>query len=164
MSYVIEVQNPHDYAVDATYLHAAAAAALAAEGADEDASLTIRLDTDAAVAALNESYRGIAAPTDVLSFPADMPLMPGEAPYLGDLIIAHDYAAAQAARENHPLRESLALLVVHGTLHLLGYDHATPAERAAMWSVQAAILEKLNIPLGIVPALEYYDEKDDTDH
>jgi probable rRNA maturation factor len=69
-------------------------------------------------------------------------------------VIAFPYASAQAAREGHHLGDSLSLLVVHGTLHLIGYDHDTPAARAAMWAAQEAALRALDVPLEIVPALE----------
>lgn len=65
---------------------------------------------------------------------------PELAHYLGDVIIAYPYAAAQAVAFDRPAADELALLAVHGTLHLLGYDHATPAEEEAMWARQAAVL------------------------
>lgn len=77
--------------------------------------------------------------------------------YLGDLIIAWPYATAQAEKHNHPLNDSLALLVVHGTLHLLGYDHDTPENRARMWAQQAQALDALQIDTAIVPTLEGHE-------
>lgn len=62
---------------------------------------------------------------------------------LGDLIIAYPYAARQAARYGHSLAAELQLLVVHGCLHLLGYDHDTPERQAEMWRVQGEILASL---------------------
>lgn len=149
---MIEVLNEAGYAVDEPRLQAAAETALARHGAAQGSSLTIVVTDDEAVAALNRQYRGVDAPTDVLSFPMDS--MPGDTPYLGDLVIAYPYAKAQAEREGHALGDSLALLVVHGTLHLLGYDHDTPEHRAAMWAAQEGALMALGIPVEIVPALE----------
>jgi probable rRNA maturation factor len=63
--------------------------------------------------------------------------------YLGDIVIACPYAARQAAALDRTLREELRLLVVHGVLHLLGYDHASAEEEAAMWARQRAILARL---------------------
>ena len=158
----IEVINESGYAVDATRLQEAAQVVLDQE-AVADAGLTIVITDDAAVAALNRQYRGVDAPTDVLSFPADNPMVDedDEPPYLGDLIIAYPYAQAQAAREGHDLADSLALLVAHGTLHLLGYDHDTAAHRAEMWAAQDTALTTLRIPLEIVPALESYDHENE---
>ncbi len=156
MSYEIQVQNEAGYAVDEARLREAATAALDRHHAAPDTALSIVLTNDDAIRDLNRRYRAVDSPTDVLSFPAAAPpvQIPGEPPYLGDLVIAYPYAIAQAERERHAPGESLALLVVHGTLHLLGYDHDTRANRAAMWSAQASILDALGIPLDIVPALE----------
>jgi probable rRNA maturation factor len=130
-------------------------------------ALTIVIETDDAVAALNAQFRGIAAPTDVLSFPAEKPPVvdPDEPDYLGDVIIAYPYAQAQAEREGHAVLDDLRLLVVHGVLHLLGYDHGTMEERARMWAEQEQILRALGVDPGIVPALERYQESsDEQDH
>lgn len=155
----IHIQNDAEYPVDAERLQQAARAVLSEYELAPDSSLTIVLTDNEAVRALNQQHRGVDAPTDILSFPAAA--LPddidGEPPYLGDLIIAFPYAKTQAEREQHPLMDSLALLVVHGTLHLLGYDHNTPENRAAMWAEQAHALRRLGIDEAIVPALENSD-------
>ncbi len=109
------------------------------------AELTVVLTSDAQVQQLNRDYRGLDEPTDVLSFSAQEATpgfiaAPETANYLGDVIIAFPYAAAQAAAQGRTTAAELALLAVHGVLHLLGYDHATPAEEQVMWAKQAAIL------------------------
>lgn len=152
MMYEIDVQNDMAFPVNADRLQQAALAALEHEGAQDGSALTIVVTGNDDVAALNRQYRGVDAPTDVLSFPYDP--MPGEAPYLGDLVIAYPYTAAQAEREGLALPDNLLLLVVHGTLHLIGYDHDSPEHRAEMWLVQEAALLALGISPEIVPALE----------
>lgn len=154
--FTIAIQNEANYPVNPERLQQAALTVLAQYDLAPNISLTIVLTDDAAVQALNRQHRGVDTPTDILSFPAAaLPdAITDEAPYLGDLIIAFPYAQAQAERENHALLDSLALLVVHGTLHLLGYDHDTPEKRAAMWAEQAAALRQLGIDTAIVPALE----------
>lgn len=156
MSYEIDVQNEREYPVSAARLTEAALAALTHEAAQEGSALTIVVTDNDEVADLNRQYRGVDAPTDILSFPADAPpvVIPDEPPYLGDLIIAFPYASAQAEREGHVLDDSLALLVVHGCLHLLGYDHDTDEAKAAMWAAQAEVLAELSIPADYLPALE----------
>ena len=117
------------------------------------AELTLVVTDDAAVQALNRDYRGVDAPTDVLSFAAqeeaddapelaDLPpeLAAELANYLGDVIIAYPYATRQATQYQNSVAAELRLLAVHGVLHLLGYDHATPDEEAAMWTLQSTIL------------------------
>ena len=148
MTYEVEIQNDSNYPVGEARLREAALAALTHEATPDGSALTIVVTSNDEVAALNRQYRGVDAPTDILSFPADEP------PYLGDLIIAFPYASAQAEREGHMLDDSLALLVVHGCLHLLGYDHDTPEARAGMWTTQAEILQALDIPADYLPALE----------
>jgi probable rRNA maturation factor len=154
----IVIQNDQDFLLDPEALCAAVTMTLRQEGREPDVGVSIVITDDAAVMALNRMYRGIDAPTDVLSFPADTPpvVLPDEPVYLGDLIIAYPYAQAQAQREGHDMMHSLLLLVVHGTLHLLGYDHDTVSNRAAMWTAQDRVLAALGVPLAIVPSLESY--------
>lgn len=154
MTYQIDIQNEKPYPVNAARLQQAVQMVLESHEIVAESGLTIVITSNDQVASLNRQYRGIDAPTDVLSFPADQPLLPGEAPYLGDLVIAYPYALAQAEREGHYADDSFCLLVVHGTLHLLGYDHDTPENRVAMWTVQADMLNRLGISPAIVPALE----------
>jgi len=103
---------------------------------------------DEAVRALNRQYRGLDEPTDVLSFPAQDPApgfvaAPGSGAYLGDVIVALPFARQQATGLGRSLKDELRLLAVHGTLHLLGYDHAEPDEEARMWALQERILALL---------------------
>lgn len=120
------------------------------------AALTLVVTDDEAVQELNRDYRAVDAPTDVLSFAAQesTPTAPAlaELPpeladeltnYLGDVIIAYPYAARQAAHYHNSVAAELRLLAVHGVLHLLGYDHATPEDEAAMWALQSAVLAPL---------------------
>jgi probable rRNA maturation factor len=161
MMYEIEIQNEDAYPVDEERLRAAALAVLDRHEVEDGTTLTIVLTSSEDVAALNRDFRGVDSPTDVLSFPADIPPLPDEPPYLGDLIIAYPYASAQAARQQHALMDSLALLVVHGTLHLLGYDHDTLENKAEMWDAQSTALTALGIAPEIVPPLENDDHDED---
>ena len=106
--------------------------ALAALDAGECA-LTVVLTDDAALRRLNRDYRGLDAATDVLSFAADPEATePGEPSYLGDVLISVEHAQIQADAGGHSLAEELALLGVHGILHLLGHDDETDEGRVAM--------------------------------
>lgn len=156
MTFVIDVQNKNDYLIDAARLQAASHQVLAQHDVEADSSLSVVFVDNDYIQNLNRQFREVDAPTDVLSFPADAPpvAIDDEPPYLGDLVIAYPYASAQAAREGHALTDSLSLLVVHGTLHLLGYDHDTPENRAEMWAAQDAALTALGISTAIVPSLE----------
>ncbi len=125
----------------------AARAALSHEAVDGD--LTIVLADDAQLRELNRAYLGVDEPTDVLSFPASETDPQTGAPYLGDILLSVPRAGAQARAAGHPLETEVQLLVVHGVLHLLGYDHAGPAEKSRMWKAQQEILEGIGLS-GIV--------------
>ena len=86
-----------------------------------EARLTILFTGDAEIRRLNRRYRGIDRPTDVLAFPADPD--PGPHPYLGDLAISTPAAIRQARRAGWRVEEEMRFLILHGVLHLLGYDH-----------------------------------------
>ncbi len=156
MPYNIEIGSA-DYPVDITQLQAAAVVVLRQHQQPAGTELAVQVVDNDRIQQLNRDFRGVDTPTDVLSFPADLPPMPGEVeivPYLGDLALAYLYTQAQAERLGYPLADMLALLVVHGTLHLLGYDHDTPANRAEMWAAQGHALDELGISQEIVPTLE----------
>lgn len=101
---------------------------------------------DAAMAELNRAYRGASGPTDVLAFPMAEGRFRGlSRTLLGDVVISVETARRQAPPGGGGLRAELALLLVHGLLHLAGYDHGTAAERRRMWRKQRAILTACGI-------------------
>jgi probable rRNA maturation factor len=129
--------------------------AVADGGQPEAAEACIVLSDDAELQALNRQWRGIDAPTDVLSFPcegsgtavkarAQGPLRQGPL-LLGDVVVALETAAAAAADEGKSLSDHLSHLVVHGMLHLLGYDHEAADEAAVMQALEARALATLGI-------------------
>ena len=136
--------------IDLTILEKAAQETVHQAAGDNDNvanDATILLTGDEQLHELNLKYLGIDAPTDVLSFPADLVDPDTNVNYLGDVLISFPRAQAQAAGGGHPVEQELSLLVVHGMLHLLGYDHAQPDEKEKMWAVQANILDTLGCPL-----------------
>lgn len=127
-------------------LQATALAALHHE--DRPGELTLVLTDDQSIQEFNRDFLGEDAPTDVLSFSAQEDASPFVAApeaggYLGDVIISYPRAVQQAREQGHPVEQELNLLVVHGILHLLGYDHATQEQKAIMWSRQERILADL---------------------
>jgi probable rRNA maturation factor len=124
---------------------------LAKHEVEPGTGLTIVITDDERVRRLNREYRGVDAPTDVLSFPAD-PLpdeVESEPPYLGDLIMAYPYTAHQAEDVGHPLDDEFVLMAIHGTLHLLGYDHDKAESEEAMWSEQANALAAAGVNIEV---------------
>ena len=110
-----------------------------------EADITIVLTDDAQLHELNREFLGVDAPTDVLSFPASESDPETGAAYLGDILISIPRAAQQAQAAGHPVEAEVQLLVVHGVLHLLGYDHAEAEEKTLMWNEQAKVLERLGL-------------------
>ena len=132
------------------------------------AGVTLLVTGDEDVQKLNRRFRDVDAPTDVLSFPsmeAGESPMPGveEEPYLGDIIVAFPYTALHAHEDGHAIEHVLALLAVHGTLHLLGYDHDDADAQAEMWDLQAEVLTALEIPIEVIPPLYSFDVDEDDD-
>ena len=121
---------------------------------NEPAEMGVVLVDDERIQTLNREWRGYDEPTDVLSFglsdrskPAvddeelfPFPDDPDEVLHLGEVVISYPTAARQAAEHDRPLDEELRHLLIHGTLHLLGYDHAEPEEEAAMRAREVALL------------------------
>ena len=134
-----------DYPFPQELLERTARAALAHENESPEAELSIVLTDNKHLQELNLNYLGIDAPTDVLSFPASETDPESGARYIGDILISIPRAQNQAKAAGHPLESEVQLLVVHGTLHLLGYDHAEPNEKAHMWKAQAEILDSLGL-------------------
>lgn len=91
---------------------------------------------------LNAQYRHKDRPTDVLSFEPEQKEIDGER-YMGDLVICQPYAKAEAIRRGIPTKEEILRLVVHGTLHLAGQDHATLDEEAKMFGVQERLISRI---------------------
>lgn len=152
---MIEVLNEKGFPIDESRLISAASTVLQQHEEDPNTGMTIVIEDNEAITELNQEFRQVDTPTDVLSFPVDeIPLDEDEPPYIGDLVLAYPYAKAQAEREGHEIGDSFALLVVHGTLHLLGYDHDTPQNRAEMWAAQEKALIALGISPALVPSLE----------
>ncbi len=137
--------------VNADLLETAAQAVLDIEKVDPSNELSIAIDGDAEIQALNLQFLGIDAPTDVLSFPSDETNPETGAPYLGDIMISYPRAKQQAENAGETVEDELQLLVVHGMLHLLGYDHAEPDEKATMWAAQQKALKHLGCKITRLP-------------
>lgn len=141
---MINIDNQQDF-LESALLERAARITLDLESAPADADLTIVLTDDAQLHELNLEYLGVDAPTDVLSFPASESDPETGLPYLGDILISIPRAAQQAQAAGHSVEAEVQLLVVHGTLHLLGHDHAEAEEKTRMWNAQAEVMSRLGL-------------------
>ena len=112
-------------------------------------TITVRMVDEQEGATLNTDYRGKAGPTNVLAFPAEMPPIPvaelGEVE-LGDLMICLAVAEREAAEQGKSTAQHLTHLAVHGTLHLLGFDHIEEADAEVMEALERRVLEGLGLP------------------
>lgn len=141
----IEITNESGVEVDESALQRLAIFALDHMRVHRDADLAILLVDEAAMEQLHVQWMDEPGPTDVLSFPMDE-LRPGNEDevtppgLLGDLVICPQVAIAQATDAGHAPADEMQLLTAHGILHLLGFDHAEPAEEREMFDIQREIL------------------------
>ncbi|MBU0653836.1 MAG: rRNA maturation RNase YbeY [Gammaproteobacteria bacterium] len=148
MTLLLDIQNPEEYTTipaESELLHWAQAA-WQGEG---EAGVVVRIVGEEESRTLNRDYRGKDYPTNVLSFPYDPPPMPledDEANYLGDLVICLPVMEREAMEQGKTTGQHWAHLLIHGLLHLQGYDHISDDEAAGMESLETGILGKLGFP------------------
>lgn len=131
--------------LEALVRRAAEAAMLDNEAPPSEISVVLSDDTH--IRELNKHHRGMDKPTNVLSFPPARTKTPAGMPrFLGDIVLAFETVEREAAEETKPIENHLAHLVVHGVLHLLGYDHEDESEAETMEARERQILAKLGIP------------------
>lgn len=144
----IEVANESGIEVDEQDMIEAAKYALARMDVHPAAELSITLVDMTTMADLHMRWMDLPGPTDVMSFPMDE-IVPGGRPdasapgpqVLGDIVLCPEFAMGQAKESGSSLIAEIAMLTVHGVLHLLGYDHAEPAEEKEMFGIQGELLQ-----------------------
>jgi probable rRNA maturation factor len=135
--------------VRADWLTAIAEAVLDTENADPNVEMGVLITGQAQIEDLNRRYLQADHATDVLSFPMlenlpgapDFVTPPGKTVPIGEVIISYPQADIQAAEHRHPVKREIAILLIHGTLHLLGYDHDIAARKKKMRQREAVLLE-----------------------
>jgi len=121
-------------------------AGFAQSGFSEPVSICVLLTTDAQIQTLNQSYRGKDKPTNVLSFPAEeTPSIPGEPRALGDIALAFETLDREAKEANRELSDHFLHLIVHASLHLIGYSHDEDEEAERMEALEIAALTGLGV-------------------
>jgi probable rRNA maturation factor len=142
----IEINNETEYEIDNARVLRLAEFALDQLHIHPAAELAIQFVEEDPMSLLHEQWMDEPGPTDVLSFPMDE-LRPGTAEdqtpagLLGDIVVCPSFAEGQAEKAGHPLINEILLLITHGILHLLGYDHAEPDEEREMFGLQKEILD-----------------------
>ena len=145
-----------DESPEMSWLQGVAEQVLTAEGVDPQSELGLVIVGQERVQQLNLSYLGRDEPTDVLAFQmlpgpstakenksSPFVLPPDGVPHLGEVIISYPQAVIQAAERQHPVRKEIAILIIHGILHLLGYDHDRPEPERRMKTREEEILERI---------------------
>lgn len=146
----IQVKRSVRLQVEKSILLRAAQLTMDSNNPTNRSDLSIVVGDDAFLRSLNLKYRNMDSATDVLSFPSGEVDPDTQANYLGDIVISLPRAQEQASSEGHPLVDEMQLLVVHATLHLLGFDHMEPADKLKMQAAQDNILRQLGLKLTII--------------
>jgi len=141
----VEVNNESGVDLDLSWVGPLVGFALENLRVHPEADVAVLFVDEAAMSELHEQWMMEPGPTDVLSFPMDelRPPRPGEAPIagiLGDIVVCPSVAEKQAKQAGHSAEQEMQMLVVHGLLHLLGFDHADKAEEKEMFGLQGDIL------------------------
>lgn len=148
----IQIEDPFVSLVDKDWLRKFVETTLIADGVGELVDIGLVIASDETVQNLNRSYRGVDASTDVLAFALTksgsgevehFAMPPDKILHLGEVIVSYHQAERQAEEQHHPIERELALLVVHGVLHLLGYDHEKPEAEQSMRAMEAEILNSI---------------------
>ncbi|MCK4368704.1 MAG: rRNA maturation RNase YbeY [Dehalococcoidales bacterium] len=138
--------------LEPSWLQSIARQVLAAQGAGAEVEMGLVIATEERVKQLNRDYRGRDEPTDVLAFSAreevgaDLPPFvqpPDGVLHLGEVIISYPQAAIQAEEHQHSAKKELAILIIHGVLHLLGYEHDKPKLERQMRAREAELLSHI---------------------
>ncbi|MFH1446273.1 MAG: rRNA maturation RNase YbeY [Chloroflexota bacterium] len=143
----IIIRQPFDKLIDKDRLEYVAQTVLAETGQPQKGDISLILTDDKEIQQLNKTFRGIDQPTDVLSFNNEYLDLDTGIPYLGEIIISYPTAETQATQLGNLVSHELEFLLIHGCLHLLGYDHTNEPDRKTMWQLQRRFLEILLNPI-----------------
>ena len=148
----IRIEEPFVRLVAEDWLRRAAELTLVAAGLSSPVELGLVIADDDTLRELNRSYRGVDTTTDVLAFALSQPsndggehfiMPPDKTLHLGEIFICYRQAERQAEEQQHPLGRELALLVIHGVLHLLGYEHERSEAEQRMRAMEAKVLDAM---------------------
>lgn len=147
----VRIDRGYGRSIKKDWLSSVVRATLDSEGVTGPSEVSLFITGQETIRQLNRDYRGLDEPTDVLSFALAesregmgmFALPPDGISRLGDVVISYPQARVQAAERGTSTEQEIALLVVHGVLHLLGYDHVSPAEAKVMEDKETALLDEL---------------------
>lgn len=144
MTYYIDIQNATDAPLALDEDELTRLASLVLRDYQKDAELTVRFVDPEEITYLNTTYRKKDQPTNVLAFPSELPAeIQLECPLLGDVIICPDVLLAESKELNKTLEAHWTLILIHGILHLLGYDHINEDDAVVMQAIEIKLLAEL---------------------
>lgn len=152
----LEIEDEGAGGLEAAWLRRVVSDALAGRVAEPAVAVGLTVTGDEGIRQINREYRNLDTPTDVLSFPMlefdvpqrprpGFPLPPDEPLALGDIVVSYPRAVEQAASYGHSVDREIAFLLVHGVMHLLGYDHEAAADQEAMRREEEIVLGRLGL-------------------
>lgn len=148
----IHIETAYKKLVPQKIINKAVEVSLTHQKISHPVELTVVIEGDEQLRQLNLEYLGIDKPTDVLSFPSGDQIDPDTGvQYLGDIVISYPRAEAQAIELENSISDEIQLLITHGVLHLLGFDHAEETEKEEMWAAQKEILNSLGCNITRLP-------------
>lgn len=151
--WIVDIRVDPDYRrrLKLRYLRQVVKTALAAEGVEAEKKLSLILTDDDTVRKLNHKYRSLNETTDVLSFSFQEDgrfiSPPGAKAHLGEIVVSYPQAESQALEAGHTVEKEVTMLIVHGVLHILGYDHELPEQASIMQDRERTILAQITSPL-----------------
>jgi probable rRNA maturation factor len=154
----LDIKNPYKKQLSSSQIEEIVHKSIILAGNDANADISIVVDSDVVLHKLNKNYLGNDKPTDVLSFESNELNPETGNLFLGDIAVSFESAERQAAEAGHPLENEIALLLVHGILHLSGYNHETKTEKEQMWKKQQTILDSLNININRISGDEEFHD------
>lgn len=147
INYHIDLQMAYDYPLPVSNEQLIRWATLALSADREAAEVTLRIVDAPEMLALNQQFRQQAKTTNVLAFPADVPgHIPLDIPFVGDVVICPEVLAQESAQGSQSLEAHWAHIVIHGVLHLLGFDHIEPQDEVKMQALEVELLQQLGYP------------------
>lgn len=138
----IEINNKSGALAPGDQIQSLLAFAMSKLDLHPDCDLTVTFVDDAEMTELHIKWMDEPGSTDVLSFPMDLPESENDVVTLGDIVISPDFATAQAMQAGHSPEHEMFILATHGLLHILGYDHADPAEEKIMFALQESLVKQ----------------------
>ena len=146
MAFYLDIPDEYSATIDSISLRKNIELLLIELDIPESTEFSIAFVNDERIQLLNQDFRGIDTPTDVLSFPSEEINPEDNTMYIGDIIISMDTVLRQSENAHISQLDEIHLLVIHGLLHLQGYDHDTDENKKDMWNIQSKLLQLLHCP------------------